>query len=207
MNKILVGLLSCQSMQDRRQLCRDTWMPGLQNLGIEVFFLIGGYEDLLAGDDTLWLPVPDSYNELPQKTTAFCRWALDNTDATHLFKADDDTLLHPQRFKAFADSIADQEYIGAEWRPRTGYASGGAGYTLSRRAAELVASKHKLHGAEDIMTGEVMLKNKIAFHRDHRFVAFGNEQRRPLPENDLISTHKVSVELWKDTWGRIKEMP
>jgi hypothetical protein len=202
-NKILVGLLSCQSTHDRRELCRATWLPVLNEFGIEVLFLIGGHENLLRGDDALYLPVPDTYNELPQKTIAFCRWAMDNTDATHLFKADDDTLIHPHRFARFVESIpADKEYIGNEWRPRTGYASGGAGYVLSRRAAELVANKRKLHGAEDMMTGDVMRNNKIAMHRDHRFIAFGNEQRRPLPENDLITTHKISVELWKDMWGR-----
>jgi hypothetical protein len=202
-NKILVGLLSCQSTQARRELCRATWLPVLNEFGIEVLFLVGGCEHMHITHDTLYLPVSDTYNDLPQKTIAFCRWALAYTPATHLFKADDDTFIHPQRFARFVESIPnDKEYVGNEWRPRAGYASGGAGYLLSRRAAELVASHRKLHGAEDIMTGEIMRNNKIPMHRDHRFIAFGNEQRRPLPENDLITTHKISVELWSDTWAR-----
>jgi hypothetical protein len=205
-NKILVGLLSCRSTQDRRDLCRATWVPVVQSLGIRVVFMVGGYDDLLEADEMLYLPVHDGYRELPQKTTAFCRWAVDNTDATHLFKADDDTLLHPWRFKEFADSIPpDKEYIGSEWRAKSGYASGGAGYTISRRAAELVAQQKRFKGPEDMITGTVMLKHRITFHRDRRFIPFGNEQRRPLPDNDLISTHKISVELWNDTWGRILE--
>lgn len=206
---IVVGLLSCQATGPRRELCRSTWVPALQALGFDVVFLIGGHDKVERRGDELWLPVADSYRELPQKTIAFCKWATQETDATHLFKADDDTLIHPERFADFFATLpTNREYVGAEWRPRTRYASGGAGYTLSRRAAELVTGMHKLRGAEDVEVGRFVQSKGVLFWIDRRFIPFGNEQKRPLPSNDLITAHKISEELWRDTWAIYKgELP
>lgn len=201
----IVGLLSCHAYTERQSLCRRTWIPAVQALGIDVVFLIGGHDRVERRCDELWLPVPDTYRELPQKTIAFCKWAIQSTEATHLFKADDDTFIHPRRFTRFlAELPVNREYVGAEWRPRTRYASGGAGYVLSRRAAELVSKMHKLRGAEDVEVGKYVQSKGVLFWIDRRFVPFGNEQKRPLPTNDLITTHKIPVNLWLDTWELCK---
>lgn len=201
----IVGLLACQALTDRRKLCRDTWLPEVQSLGIDVVFLIGGHTHFERRGDELWLPCGDTYQQLPQKTTAFCRWATQETDATHLFKADDDTFIHPSRFAAFLAAVQPgQDYIGNEWKPRARYASGGAGYLLSRTAANIVAKMRKLRGAEDVEVGYTMRNNGVQLRLDNRFTPFGNAQKRPLPTNDLITTHKIPVNLWLDTWELCK---
>jgi len=202
--KTIIGLLACQALPERRNLCRQTWLPVLQSLGVDVVFLIGGHRSLERHGDELYLPVPDTYPTLPQKTVAFCHW-FSGTDATHLFKADDDTFIHPWRFMDWLATITTQDYVGNEWRDRAGYASGGAGYLLSRRAAEVATTVKKKHGSEDMEVAKVLKKSKLRFHIDHRFIGFGNEVKRPLPGNDLITTHKISVELWNDTWAQAKE--
>jgi len=202
---VLIGLLSCQSMTDRRELCRRTWLPEVRKLGFDVVFLIGGHPEVKRVGDELNLPVDDGYRQLPQKTIAFCKWAIEQPGVTHIFKADDDTLIHPQRFKDFADSLTeDSHYIGNEWSPRTKYASGGAGYILSRPMFELVATKFKrLRGYEDRDVGNFLRSHGHVLQIDHRFIAFGNETRRPLPDNDYITTHKIPLALWEDTWSMI----
>ena len=43
------------------------------------------------------------------------------------------------------------DYVGTEWKPGVGYASGGAGYFLSRKAATIVAETLAItHWAEDL---------------------------------------------------------
>lgn len=202
--KTIIGLLACQSIPERRDLCRQTWLPAIQSLGIDVVFLIGGHPHLERNGDELYLPVPDTYPELPQKTVAFCCWALES-DATHLFKADDDTFIHPWRFVDWLATITTQDYVGNEWTAHKGYASGGAGYLLSRAAACLVTTMSKKKGAEDIEVAKILKRNKMPLHMDHRFIGFGNEGKRPLPKNDLITTHKISVDLWNDTWAQCGE--
>lgn len=202
--KTIIGLLACQAYPERRDLCRQTWLPVIQSLGIDVVFLIGGHHCVERIDDELLLPVPDNYPSLPQKTKAFCGWALES-DATHLFKADDDTFIHPQRFEDWLANITTQDYVGNEWTAHKGYASGGAGYLLSRKSACLVTTMKKKVGAEDLEVAKILKCNKIPLHMDHRFIGFGNEVKRPLPDNDLITTHKISVDLWNDTWAQCGE--
>ena len=106
----------------------------------------------------------------------------------------------------------DIEYTGAKPLPGskphpTGYASGGAGYYLSRRAATVVTEKLGIwkKGYEDAIVGTLMRDARIQFRQDPRFVPFGNDIRRPLPGNDFITSHKIPDDLWLDSWKKIHE--
>jgi hypothetical protein len=87
--------------------------------------------------------------------------------------------------------------VGAEWRPGVGYASGGAGYFLSRKAAAIVAERLASYptGAEDLLVGRVLHSAGIEFSIDPRFVPFGSPDHRPRADNDLITLHAASEEL------------
>jgi len=199
--KLVIGLLSCEQHADREDLCRQTWIPKATKLGIDVVFLRGGSpsKQTERHGDVLLLPTPTDYRSLPQRTRAFCKWFLE-TDATHLFKCDNDSLVVPERLLAF-DHL-DAHYYGNEpgnhWR---GYCSGGAGYGLSRLAAQVVAENMTVtKGAEDIHVCRTLADRRIKpyFPSPRRFISWGSDQpdRRPNASNSIISTHQIPVDLW-----------
>jgi len=209
---MLIGLLSCHQpfAEQRRNLCRETWIPQALDLGFDVVFIMGRgrtRENPPAerDGDLLLVSADDGYRELPQKTRAFCEWAI-TTGHERFFKADDDTILAVHRFAQWLDELPPEvEYAGNKWRTDAKpYASGGAGYLLSRRAAGLVAAEvRNRSGYEDVLTGTCMKRNHIEFHVDHRFIAFGNAERVPLADNDLITSHKIPEPLWRHSWGQV----
>ena len=161
--RILIGALSGWAYAERRQRCLSTWMADAYELKTPAFFLLGcptcKHPEQL-GPHHLALPCPDDYPSLPQRTRWFCQWALNlpspsgrgglpaagarawpagttssnaTTTPTSASPACSPTppsshLTPPRR-----------DYIGAEWKPGVKYASGGAGYFLSRKAAAIVA--------------------------------------------------------------------
>lgn len=206
--KLLIGLLACQEYKQRRQLCRSTWLSQAPSHGLDYVFLIGGHDRAERRGDELWLPVGDQYYDLPKKTKAFCEWVDKETDFTHVWKADDDTYCCIPRFAWWLEHrYKGQPYVGNEWDKNTKYASGGAGYLLDRTAIQAAAKDLNTRKKyEDLEMGKVMRRHHIPFTIDNHFIAFGNDVLRPLPDNRIISTHKISDELWMDCWEKLKDV-
>jgi hypothetical protein len=189
--KIIVGALSAIPYTDRRERCRKTWVPKVEEFGHQVVFLCGGLPD--DRDRVLNLGVPDDYPSLPQKTFAFCQWALRDQSWDFLFKCDDDTYICAERFHELAKALKGHDYIGAEWKPGVGYASGGAGYFLSRRAAKAVVGRMSAtRGSEDVEVGRAMAKAEIPFHIDDRLIPF-SQNGVPHHNNDLVTSHAMDA--------------
>lgn len=212
--QVIIGAFSAatgEQYAQRRQTCLDTWIPTVEDLGAMVVFLLGD-PALLAADyrperHELWLPARDQYLFLPQKTREFCRWAIGHQDAppwTYLFKCDDDTYIHGPRFAAYEP--AGRDYIGNEWKAGVRYASGGAGYWLSRRSAEIVAEQlatdpqatpddpiwSKTSGPEDMAVGALLRSEEIQFHKDPSFEPWGwRPSATPADNPHLITTHAI----------------
>ena len=205
-HRYLIGLLTCHAHRERDLLCLDTWVPVARQLGLRVVFLIGEgrfiQEPTLDGD-YLRCPCPDDYRSLPMKTKVFCRWALTQPDWDILGKGDNDTLVIPERLAAL--DMGNAEYRGCEpGSPWRGYSSGGALYLLTRRAVEIVAERLKDQaGPEDQLVGRYLRRAGVKFTKDARFVPWGNAERRPMPDNHLITTHKIPESLWRETWAAI----
>lgn len=196
--KILIGALSGTQHEMRRRRCRETWIADARRFGIECVFLMGGTEFTatpILFDDMLLLPCPNSYPALPQRTRWFCKWALEQPNWEYLFKCDDDTYVCIERLAEY--DTAGRDYIGGEWTPGVSYASGGGGYLLSRRAAEVVANRlDQTEGAEDLLVGELLKHAGMPLHLDNRFVGIGDNDRRPRSDNDTVTTHAVSSGLF-----------
>src|SRR6185295_16188656 len=203
--RIMIGALSCWQYQERRDRCARTWMQEGDKLDgtspresrehqhtiARSVFLIGIPEleaPELAGRYLL-LPGPSDYRSLPQRTRAFCQWAISRDDWDYLFMCDDDTYVSMSRLVRYPLTA---DYIGSEWTPGVRYASGGAGYFLSRKAAEVVAEHlTQKEGPEDMYVRDALASQGIPFTQDQRFVALGNEELRPRADNDLITLHAV----------------
>ena len=197
-SKLLIGVFSCQAYGQRRDRCATSWMAEAHDRCIDILFIVGGERSGAprVENRTLYLPCSDEYESLPEKVCQFCRWALDSREFDYLFKCDDDTYVRLDRLIQVVPNSHD--YVGAEWTAGVNYASGGAGYLLSRRAAEVVADRlvDRPVGAEDVLVGECLRAAGIDLYRDNRFIPFGNEVLRPQPGNDLITTHGCD-QPWK----------
>lgn len=189
--RILIGALSGNrpKLAARRKSCRRTWFTGIGGKpGVDCLFLLGAprlREPDLRGDE-LWLPCPDDYDSLPQKTRGFCRWALANVDFEYLFKCDDDTYVCLDRLMRMPAGL---DYCGWNVQGR-GFASGGGGYLLSRRAAQIVADRlTERRGPEDLLVGQHLRRAGIALVHDSRFYPFSRLSRAPQPTNAQITGH------------------
>jgi hypothetical protein len=209
--KLVIGLLSCAKHDARDDLVRQTWLPKATELGVQVYFLRGGVRALHQDGDTLYFPVPDTYNCLPQKTRAWMEWATNCTDASRIFKADNDSFIAVERLLDFARDNKSVPYWGNEPGGRfRGYPSGGGGYGVSRDAAIILAN-HLIvpSGAEDVCASQTLRAHGIRpfFPKPRRFVAWGIDapDRRPTADNDIITTHKIPNDLWfrihRDIYG------
>lgn len=206
MNRILIGALSAASYSDRRKWCRDTWFSLAQKHLAGAVFLIGdGEQPSFSVDGMLTMPCSDDYSRLPQKTRAFCQWALTQPGWDYLLKCDDDTALSIARLATYG--LAGRDYIGARWRPGVEYGSGGAGYLLSRRATKIVAERLTAkEGSEDLLVGSLLLSLGVKLSIESRLVPWGNMNKRPMPGNDLISAHAVQGDVF-DAIHREVDLP
>lgn len=189
--KLIIGALSAVKYYERRENCRSTWMAGLRkHANIDAVFLLGADTTVpLRQGDELRLPCPDPYDTLPQRTRWFCRWALDNTDCEYLFKCDDDTYIAIDRFLAV--DLGGRDYVGFDLG---GFASGGAGYFLSRRAAQIIADElTEEMGAEDVLVGQKLAAHGITISGDARLLPWRGSGEFPTSGNENVTIHGIGI--------------
>jgi hypothetical protein len=194
--RVVIGALSANGLEDRRERCRRTWMADARAAaGVEAFFVIGGHPEAAAArdGDEVRLPCPDDYWSLPQKTAALFQYALDNFDFDYLFKCDDDTYVSIPRLLAVV-AVASADYVGCDIG---GCASGGAGYLLARGAVGRIVSAVAAHatGAEDRIVGQAVREAGMTFRHDGRFVTWYEPGGSPRADNDIITTHPIRDDL------------
>lgn len=187
--RLLIGALSAQAYHDRRERCRGTWMADLRrHPGLDAVFLLGSQvEAPQRNGDELHLPCPDAYATLPQRTREFCKWALDHADFDYLFKCDDDTYIAVDRLAAV--DLEGRDYVG---RDLGGWASGGAGYFLSRRAAGIVAEELTAEtGYEDRCVADVLRPHGITVVDDPRLLPWPPSGELPSAANRTMTAHAI----------------
>jgi hypothetical protein len=193
--RLVVGVLSAKHYEERRNACRRTWVAeAAAHSEVEILFLLGGGLGLgraVRTDDLLTLPCRDDYASLPQKVRGFLQWALESFEFEIAFKCDDDTYVHFQRLMHY--DFANHDYVGADIG---GYASGGAGYGLSVRAASALVSglQNNVEGPEDLIVGEVMRKRGFALTGSGLFRWDSSPGIRPTLSNQIITAHWVQPE-------------
>lgn len=198
-SRIIVGVLSGLKEHSRRNQCRKTWMSQLKQHNCPAFFLFGNSKQTAQKDDELHMCCPDDYISLPQKTRNFCQFCLDNYDFEYLFKCDDDTYVAVDRFLAYKP-IGD--YVGIDpvecfedGQYSKGFNSGGAGYFLSHKAAQIVATHlTEKTGAEDLLVGRLLLSHGLKRTQDKRFQAWNLDRTIPTQHNNGITVHYVRGE-------------
>lgn len=109
--------------------------------GADVRFFLGELDLYDPRPDECLLPVKDTYEALPSKTRAICRWALEH-GYDFAFQCDDDTYVQPERL--LSSGFERHDYIGRFRGPSGGYPApycSGFGYWISKMAMEIVANQ------------------------------------------------------------------
>jgi hypothetical protein len=189
--KVLIAVLSCHSLRRYEQSIRDTWgkdIPG----GTDLRFFLGFSNadgDPRRRDDEVLLEVEDSWSGITNKTVEMYRWAVEK-GYDYVFKVDLDTLVRPQ---ALLQAGFEQfDWVGGQ---NSFFASGGAGYWLSRRAMEAVVRHPVEPGpAEDVNTAHALLAQGIALHHDPRFLFIPGQTM----DAGTITCHLSSVKGWSE---------
>jgi hypothetical protein len=171
--KILVAVMSCHRDRAFQQAQRDTWLRGVNTGFTEYRFFLGRPSDKVQSIDEVFLDVDDSYDNLAEKTQAICQWAYER-DYDTLFKCDVDTLVNPRKAE-----YNDEDYLGGfneDTVPLFGghiqFASGGAGYWLSRKALTIVSDADTIRTcAEDVFVADALRAKGIfpAFKEGYRW--------------------------------------
>jgi hypothetical protein len=108
LDKVLIGIVSCEQRRERRDLIRKTWLPMVPMGKAEFRFFVG--RDAIADfEDVVQLDCGDTYADLPEKFREICRWALEH-GYRHMLKLDDDVVLHPGR--ALSSGFEAFDFIG-----------------------------------------------------------------------------------------------
>ena len=162
--KILVAVESCVKNRHLHSVMGYTWLADLPQ-EIDVRFFMGDanstyYQEVI-------LPVEDSYLGLSMKTREICRWAA-RANYDYLFKVDTDTLVSVKNL--LISNFAPHDYVGGEnadnLPPNVGsgrieFASGGAGYWLSKKAIDIVSGgRHEVCG-EDVYVALMLREHGI----------------------------------------------
>ena len=170
MEKILIAIASCErdSNNGFNQAVRDTW---LNNSKVDYKFFRGTGNSSNKEDEIL-LDCPDDYLSLPYKTHEIMRWAADR-DYNYIFKCDTDTYVVLENL--LNSDFKNWDYIGhfnapigvpnVVYNKLYTWASGGSGYFVSNKAANIIASQTSTEKSvcpniripcEDLWIGQVL---------------------------------------------------
>lgn len=190
MPKVIIGVLTARGYIQRQQGVLATWgRDAIAHPDVDFVFLVGNPE-LHAPrreGNTLFLPCPDDYWSLPQKTRWFCKWALANPEWRWLFKCDDDSYVRVDRLMAGSWSnavVGCADGAGLHWH-------GGAGYLIDRAAATAISNRMtQKTGLEDQEARNAIQQDGLWFDHEPRFCF--NCAKMPSPQNDGITCHYCS---------------
>jgi hypothetical protein len=168
--RILIAIKSCRRDQYNgyNDGVRNTWLRDLR--GANYCFVLGNGATRLHPDELI-LDCGDRYEDLPRKTHALCKWNNEH-GYDYIFLCDTDTFVVPSRLEGSHDG---KDYVGffngTIGKPKEVYwclyawASGGSGYWLSKRAAQIVSEVNPdaysmcpetRIPSEDLMIGQIL---------------------------------------------------
>ena len=193
----LIGIVSCHKHREFEDACRHTWIHDIPAT-VDYRFFLGNPRPTDVNHDEVFLDVDDGYHSLHFKTRAIIRWALEH-GYEYFYKTDIDTLVHPVNL--LNSGFEQHDYAGGLndlCGPNVpSFASGGAGYWLSKRAMELVAVEPDNDiDCEDVYVSLVMIRNQIPLHNDPNYKFKPGD----MLDKNTISYHLSSVFGWRGTY-------
>jgi hypothetical protein len=181
----IIAILSCHSLRHYQQEQRSTWIKDIPT-GTDYKFFLGNPKDTPSSDE-IFLDVADDWSSITQKCVLMFSWVLEH-GYTWAFKCDLDTLVRPRQLLGSGLDVYD--WVGGR---NSFFASGGAGYGLSRRAMENVL-RHPITTTceEDVHMARALLEQGIELHADPRFKFIPGQSLNP----EDLTMHLSSVRAW-----------
>ena len=178
---LAVCVKSCHKHLDEgyHEAIRGTWARDLKAFGVETYFFVGtdpSQQDTRRCrryvSNEVVVDCKDDYESLPVKTRRICQWAMGKT-FERIFLCDTDTYISARSFLTsdfkwydYAGWFKNNQLPGGSPFSYTdaygsypecrAWASGGWGYFLSRRAADVIGSTPPTYWAEDFQTGQTL---------------------------------------------------
>ena len=201
--KAIIGILTAQHYDARRRGVLRTWGRDIAaDPDLDFVFLVGRPALSTASrvGNTLYLPCPDDYDSLPQKTREFCRWLISFEPGSWdiAMKVDDDTYLQVDRLKSFLEhaTTVDTAIFGAA---DGDHFHGGAGYTILPAAATaMVEYMTRPTGLEDWHARDAIHAAGMQWKNEPRFCF--DKKRLPMPANEQITAHYCSPIRMRLLW-------
>src|SRR5271157_5112418 len=191
---ILIAIPSCRAHLAYQQAQRDTWIRDIP-LAVDIRFFIGEQseiceDEVYLGEDVF---VPSQglkeYPTLPNKTKLVCEWAL-KLGYDYVFKTDTDTLVNVKNL--LNSGFENNDYSGGYNHEEAGdFASGGAGYWLSRKAMRVVTDSFLTYWAEDVFVALALREKGILAARDVAFADHQGDAAFTLKTHRLHGHHHV----------------
>ena len=209
--RVLVAIPAYDKSREEQQALRETWAKERPGMDVRFFF---GSDDVLASEpDEIVLASPNDYPDNSFKIYELIKWAFDH-GYDFVFKCDTDTFIVPDRL-LLSDYDA-HDYVGFEIgnEPRSGgvgFASGGAGYWLSRAAMRAILSHSMMDFSafegkiqpEDTSVCRVLAQHGIYIHADTRY-SWNYSLGYPARENDFITTHFVDPQKMRELYASLQ---
>lgn len=190
---VLIAIPTCEADKPMEDTIRRTWGKDLQSTHgahvLEIVFFSGKT-----------LGVPDDYDSLPIKIKAICQWAASQT-YQWMLKADTDTYIWLDRIMASGFEHYDYSgYCNPKFPDAENYASGGAGYWLSRRATRIIANAELTEDtAEDRWVGKTLYDAGIRLHRNPNHAHGRHDEAN---SGELLTLHPCDVR-WMEELHRL----
>jgi len=140
-------------------------------------------------NDEVLLPVPYDFKHLPFKVREIFRWAWER-GYDYVFKVDTDTYVDVPRL--LESGFQEFDYIGTPfYRDDLEYASGGAGYWISRKAFEFLLDAPVAIPWDDVWVGDRLRDKGIRLHVDWRYIVNTPHYFLTGPQsgNNAITSH------------------
>lgn len=184
--KILIAVLSCHALRHQQEDIRSTWGKDVPDT-VDLRFFLGEQEDKLPTRDEVFLECGDNIHALTHKSVKTFEWALKN-GYDYVLKCDLDTLVMA---KAMLETdFYLYPYVGGQ---NSFFASGGAGYWLSKTAMGHVVQAEVVHGREeDVHVAKVLMANQITLHPDNRYKFVPGD----VLDGTTLTYHLSSVRGW-----------
>lgn len=156
--RLLIAVKSCMAdMKTGHPAIRDGWGKHLVDADLKFFV---GRALANTKPDEIVLNVPDDYMSLSYKTKAMLSWSVEQ-GYDYTFLCDNDTFLIPDRLM----KSGFERYDYSAEVEHKGYFNGGAGYFVSRKAAQIIAASSVTETAEDywvgITLGDVVTRKRL----------------------------------------------
>lgn len=199
MAKFIVLINSCKKDQENgvNDVNRETW---LREWSVPYKFVLGTGCTRTGLDDELHVAEHDTYQYMPYKHRAGFRWALAE-GYDYAFQTCTDTYVAVPRLLTSEFDRAD--YVGRRLIAER-YASGGAGFWVSRKAMEKLSNYPIRGGYGDKWVGYVMETSGTKLLHDARYWPGSSEPFDPkLWDQELITLHLGrGTNLFKPDWMR-----